>query len=59
MPWIDPIELYAKPPRHEDQPAPLGDWSREIESGPDGGLIEGYFITGGVLDAVAADGLQA
>lgn len=35
----------------------LEDWSGEIESGPDGGLIEGSAITGGALDAVAADGL--
>ena len=57
MPWIDPIELYAKLPRLNGQTAALEDWSGEIESGPDGGLIEGYVITGGVLDAIAVDGL--
>ncbi len=57
MPWIDPIEAFAKPPRLEDQTATLEDWSGEIETGSDGGLIEGYVITGGTLDAIAADGL--
>ncbi len=57
MPWIDPIELYAKPPRFDDQAVELEVWSGEIESGPDGGLIEGYVIVGGALDAIAADGL--
>lgn len=57
MPWIDPIELYAKSPRLDDQTVELVDWSGEIESGPDGGLIEGYMITGGTLDAIASDGL--
>lgn len=57
MPWIDPIEAFAKSPRLDDQTAELVDWSGEFESGSDGGLVEGYVISGGTLDAVVSDGL--
>lgn len=57
MPWVDPIELCAKPPCQDEQNAALEDWSGELESGPDGGLIEGYVVAGGVVDAIAAEGL--
>ncbi len=51
MPWIDPIEHYAKPPRPVIAPVASDEWAGETEEGPDGGLIEGFAVKGGVIEA--------
>ena len=57
MPWIDPVEVFAKPPRPEPQTGSREKWSGEVERASDGGLIEGYVVTGSNVDAVASEGL--
>lgn len=58
MPWIDPIQDYAQPPRLAVMPAAIDEWPGETETGPDGGLIERYVITETLLDATTTDGLE-
>ena len=53
MPWIEPVDQYAKPPRVAELSDSLIGWSGEVEDDGDEGRIDGFSINGGSVDAAA------
>lgn len=52
MPWIDPVDRYAKPPRTSEFAGSLISWSGELEHDEEVGRVEGFPIEGGLIGAV-------
>lgn len=51
VPWIDPIDQYAKPPRLGDLPGGLDEWSGLVEKDGDDAIVDGVAIRNRSIDA--------
>lgn len=59
MPWIDPVDRFAKPPRLPPVAEPQNQWDGEIPVGDgDAAELEGVSIDGGAIDSTTYPSLE-